>query len=333
MVRPLLEVAQSHGLSAAKLRESLISVSGDAPPEADVPIERVFQLWADVATQSQDVALPFRAAERLRLEALGLPGFAILTAASGRDAWTQALRYAPLLVTAGQWEATPSRFGMRVSWLRAGERWLGHRLANESGLAQFVVCLRQVYGNEFAPVRVQLRHAAPRSSSAHRAFFRCPVEFGAARDAFWFDERVFEKAPPLANSALSAFLSAQADARLRAHTDEANEAVAAQLRENLDRALCGDHASLEIGRCARALGLSERTLRRRLQAEGTTFRAVLGEARRAAVERLLEQRATSLTEVALHVGYSDSSAFARAARRWFGETASNRRALTRRRGS
>jgi AraC-like DNA-binding protein len=74
----------------------------------------------------------------------------------------------------------------------------------------------------------------------------------------------------------------------------------------------------EAAAVARALGVSERTLHRRLRDEGRTFREVLESFREAEAERLLTGGRVPLAEVALQLGFSDQTAWNRAFRRWKG---------------
>ncbi len=78
-------------------------------------------------------------------------------------------------------------------------------------------------------------------------------------------------------------------------------------------------------RVAQALGLHPRTLQRRLKDEGTAFETIKDEVRREVAEALLAQPRVSLSQIALMLDYANSSAFSRSARRWFGESARERR--------
>jgi len=69
---------------------------------------------------------------------------------------------------------------------------------------------------------------------------------------------------------------------------------------------------------AAILGMSERTLHRRLAAEGTSFQRLLDDTRRELAQHHLSQREVSLADAAYLLGFSDQSSFFRAARRWFG---------------
>ena len=77
---------------------------------------------------------------------------------------------------------------------------------------------------------------------------------------------------------------------------------------------------------AAVLGMSERTLQRRLTAEGTSFQLLLDDTRRELARHYLGQRTVSLADIAYLLGFSDQSSFFRAARRWFGSSPRDYRA-------
>jgi AraC-like DNA-binding protein len=71
---------------------------------------------------------------------------------------------------------------------------------------------------------------------------------------------------------------------------------------------------------ARRLGTSERSLRRQLEAETLSFRDLAAEVLRDRARELLRRTDSSVTDIAFQLGFSDSSAFTRACKRWFGQT-------------
>ena len=75
-----------------------------------------------------------------------------------------------------------------------------------------------------------------------------------------------------------------------------------------------------LGQIARRMAVSERTLRRRLEEQGTTFRAVLDETRARISRSYVSDRRLPLSEVAFLLGFSEPSAFHRAFKRWTGST-------------
>src|SRR5690606_7319506 len=95
----------------------------------------------------------------------------------------------------------------------------------------------------------------------------------------------------------------------------AGMAVSAQVRA---RMVCLDGHYPDIARMAQWLRMSERTLKRRLQDEGCTFRSLLESVRRQDSERLLANPQLAIKEVAQTVGYADPANFARAFAKWTG---------------
>ena len=91
-------------------------------------------------------------------------------------------------------------------------------------------------------------------------------------------------------------------------TDAVQQLVTPQLRDGFP----GVHS------VARMLGLSSRTLQRRLSEEGATFARIVARARFDVAQRMLDDPACKIIEVALDLGYSDQAHFARAFVRWTG---------------
>jgi AraC-like DNA-binding protein len=318
LVRPLVELACRLGLDRrAVIRRLGVTVPavGDVAADQPITIDAMLALWAD-AGHAGDASIPLELARGIRLDDLGVMGFTVLTAPTGREAFARAVRYAPLITTSGRWvaDADPDGEHVRVRWVRAGERTLGHRLANEAGLAQFIACLRELCGPAFAPTEVTFRHAAPDRLAAHRAFFRAPLAFGADADGFRFRAAALAVTPPSARAGLAAFVCAHADAALARITAPG---PAGPARDAIDRAMAqGDRPRAD--RAARALGVSPRTLRRRLAADGARFSRLVDDTVRVRAHALVTETARPLTEIAIDLGFSDSSAFSHAFRRWYG---------------
>jgi len=98
--------------------------------------------------------------------------------------------------------------------------------------------------------------------------------------------------------------------------------VVESVRERVRQVVLGElpQRSLAAGEVAGVLGLSDRSLRRALKAEGTTFREVRDRCMCSIAERALTDPARNIGEVGWLLGYSEPSAFHRAFRRWTGIT-------------
>jgi len=108
----------------------------------------------------------------------------------------------------------------------------------------------------------------------------------------------------------------------------AQSSISEQVKWILKRLLAGSRP--EISAVARELGLSDRTLQRRIIDDGATFRQLLLEARQELAHEYLNRPEMDVTEVAFLLGYEDSNSFYRAFRTWEGTTPSQLRAVLRR---
>lgn len=138
------------------------------------------------------------------------------------------------------------------------------------------------------------------------------VRFGAARSAcLWGPERALQTLP-------------NADPILHAQylqqCLEAERALAGQknLIRSLILLLSESDAKMTIDAAARQLGVSKRTLQRRIHENGITFHELRGMVLARRAVKLLRHSNLSIAEIAWHVGYSDPTGFTHAFRRWTG---------------
>tara|TARA_R110000772_G_scaffold63045_4_gene141341 strand:+ start:1387 stop:2427 length:1041 start_codon:yes stop_codon:yes gene_type:complete len=83
-----------------------------------------------------------------------------------------------------------------------------------------------------------------------------------------------------------------------------------------------DKSGLSLDAAAETFGIAERTLRRKLVAEGTSFRRILEQVRRDTCQLYFLEGTRSLSEIATKLGYSELSAFTRAYTAWYGRSPS-----------
>lgn len=173
---------------------------------------------------------------------------------------------------------------------------------------------RHFLGDDWVPRRAQLLRGRPRNGALHREQFGSGLTFNSSafnRISFAAadldaasgrdDPRLFEIMEENCRTALAA-LSQSRDLRL-------------QVADQILALLPAGAASLP--RVAAELAIGERSLQRRLGSLGTHFEAVLEETRRGLSDRLLAGD-TPLAEISYRCGYSNASAYSRAARGWYG---------------
>jgi AraC-like DNA-binding protein len=153
----------------------------------------------------------------------------------------------------------------------------------------------------------------PLDADAFRRVAGTTVRFGRKISAFEVARASYEARLRSADARLHETLRALADTLdLGTGGTDFERAIRARLRT----ALPEGHADAPA--MARALGVSERTLQRRLDEAGTTFSDVLESFRHEEALRLLDDRRLSLADVAARLGFSEQSSFQRAFKRWTG---------------
>ena len=174
--------------------------------------------------------------------------------------------------------------------------------------------LRKLTNRDFAPLRIAFSHTRSSELRDVHRILRCPVEFRQPADSWVLPRSVMELPIISEDSRLLGILEAHADALL------SERRTAAGLRELVEDRLV---AALPSGRVqaaevAEQLGMSERSFRRRLAAEGISFGEVLDRLRNRLALRYLADEHVSLKQIAWLLGYSEPGAFNHAFKRWTG---------------
>jgi AraC-like DNA-binding protein len=193
-----------------------------------------------------------------------------------------------------------------------------HRWYPEFTLGKIVAELRRAFGPQMTagPIAVHFAHAAPSYCAEYAGVFAAPVEFGRGQNALIFERSALETPIPTADPILNRLLGRQAYALLRAQPKRRSflDRVRAVAEEELPR------NSADQACVARRLAMSSATLRRRLEAHGSRYSAVVDEIRRELAAKHLTESKLGVDEISLRTGFAQTTAFYRAFRRWFGCT-------------
>ncbi|MBR9862903.1 MAG: AraC family transcriptional regulator [Rhodobacteraceae bacterium] len=302
-------------------QNALLGSVGLKPTETDLgtmvtDVDYYALLERIAAIVEEATTFPLRVGASMRCDDYGAFGLAWKTAPNLRGSIERAARYARLLTSVAGHEVREHARGTFFLLHRDGPRRLGLRMSNEATLASTVSIMREVSPEPVVPLEVHCRHAAPASVAGHEAFFGCPMIFNSDFDGLLMGEATLAQANRLGDPAIAQFLTPHLDAQL-AEISRRSSFQHTLLRRISDRLSEGPPRA---GDMAKAMGISERTLHRRLVAEGETFQTLLEQARRCLAEGLLDRTEHSIAEVAFLTGYSEQSAFTRAFKRWVGQT-------------
>ncbi|MEM6455117.1 MAG: AraC family transcriptional regulator [Acidobacteriota bacterium] len=302
---------------SALLRALDLEPDGPVDPSRMVPDAAYYDFLEQAAAIDADgTTLPLRVGASMRCDEYGALGLAWKSAPDLRGSYERAVRYARVLTSVSTYTVEPTDDGARLHLHRDGVRRLGLRLSNEASLASIATISREA---STAPLRlraVHCRHPAPASTAAHEAFFGCSIHFDDVHDALHVTRASLDTPNHLGDAAIAGFFDHHlADAVAQLETAPALEE---QVRTHIARALSEGVPTMSD--VAKHLGMSGRTLQRRLADRGASFQTLVDEARRQLAERLLRQTGYSLAEVAFMTGFAEQSSFTRAFKRWAGQT-------------
>ena len=199
------------------------------------------------------------------------------------------------------------------------------RQLNEYTVALFHRIIREL-APSWAPVNVWFPHAEPavEVQLALAEYFGVTPHYEAKTLGLDGPGELVDQPLPTADAELQRLLRTQASEALERETPLA--ALAEQVREEVRQRL--GEQDVAIGAVAAALGLSVRTLQRRLRDEGLSYQDVLDSVRAQVAKQWLSNKRRNVSELAGRLGYSEPSAFDRAFRRWTGQSPTQWRSVT-----
>ncbi len=314
-VARLLRFAAASGLDPAR-------VSSFVPPEGDlmetrIPYSDLLALWESVMRAVDDPSFPVREAQAGSIHDYDAVGLACMTQPTLGEAMRQCVRYSKVWTDVSEWSIERSDRTISLVFGCPGPLDLGLRASTENVLADLHHAGRTLTGVDYPAAVVRFRHPAPRDTSAHEAFFGGPVEWGAPRNELTVAAELANLPLPKADPALAAFFDRHVK-KLLDRDPPAPERVASRVRAFLLEEVQRGAPTLQTA--AAHLRTSPRTLKRRLQEEGTTFQDLLDGVRCDLAKRYLEEQRLALGEVSFLLGFSEPSAFHRAFKRWTGRT-------------
>ncbi|VWD16152.1 AraC family transcriptional regulator [Burkholderia lata] len=257
--------------------------------------------------------LGFEVGQRYHFSAYGVWGYGLIASATARDALALALRFLPLTYA---FTVITYREEDGTCVLGFGAPELDGTLSRfvvERDMMAATVLLQEIGGDAFALSRFTVQAARTPSMAVPRIAGVEPA-FSARANSLAFDRVLLDRPLPHANPLTVSMCEQMCGQLLEAR--RARVGTSEMVRQYLSATPGSAPFSLED--MARLMNTSPRTLKRRLQDEGTTFRALLAQARGAMAETLLGDARLSLAEVAERLGFSDLSSFSQAFKRWYG---------------
>lgn len=309
----LCAFAAEHGLPAARaLRGTGISEAALSDPAAEITAAQEVRLVATLTAELPE-HLGLVAGPRYRLTTYGIWGFALLSSRTFRESHEVGMRFLDLTyaLTRISAEERDGELLMLFDDLDLPEPVRRFVLLRDTSAT--VEIWRETLGRAVVPRWVALRMPEPPDPAPYEAAFGVRPSFGAGRSVLAFDAGLLDE--PLPHAAPLTAASCAAQCRDLLERRHARSGISGRVRDVLLREPWRMPGQAEV---AAALHLSERTLRRHLDDEGTSYRAVVDQTREHLAEELLLTAGLSVEQVAERIGYAEASSFVHAFRRWKG---------------
>ena len=269
---------------------------------------------ADEVEHGRDVAL--RVGASMRCDDYGAFGLAFKSAIDLESSYLRVERYGRVVTSIANFRLVQGPDSTFMEVIPGENDRAGLRLTSELALGAATAISREVGGDDFAPLAVHISHSAPEDRSVFEAHFRCPIHFGASRDALEVSTERLRHPNRLGDTSISRFFDAHLDDALT-QLPQADD-LGRRVRDEVAQALSEGVPTLP--RMAERLGMSSRTLQRRLADAGLSYRDLVDETRKDLADRLLRRTDYALADIAFLTGFSEQSAFHRAFTRWMSQT-------------
>lgn len=314
------------GLKTIGLTPGAVLRQCNLPPtaysgESFVTTAQNFAIWRTIRELAGNPTMGWKFMSQVGTDQYHPTLLAALHARNYRDSIERLARY-KRLCSAEEFRIT-TKSGevlVEVSWAFAGDEPPPVLLLD----AVFALVLelgRRGTKTKLCPKRLELTRPAEPGNGLEE-YFGCPVKYRATRNALVLFAADLEAPFATHNDELMQLLAPQFEHALK--EKRAKQGLLEQVKWVLKRLLSGSRPDLLM--VAKELGMSDRTLQRRITDEGTTFRQLLTETRRELVREYLGNPSVEINEAAFLVGFEDPNSFYRAFRSWEGTTPAEWRA-------
>ena len=285
-------------------------------PDGRIPLNDHNAVYDKLITLTGDHFLGLHAGEKLTLKKLGLLSYIISTSSNIEQALLSSVRYSRLLdnflicnLAIDDHHATYS-IGYNESEVQQ------HWQDSDFILAITVTILRKILRDSIKINEIRFAHGKPDNEEEYREFFDCNLSYNSKFNEVILDSTLLNTTLINSDSYLHQILSHHAESVI-SDLPKLNDMAEKTKRYIIERLSQGLPSVEQV---ASRFKLTPRTLHRRLNDQGITYRSLLNDARKELATQYLATSQLSIGEIGYLLGYSEASAFQRAFKCWFGVT-------------
>ncbi len=285
-----------------------------------IPCATMARMWEAAIEQTGDAFLALHLAEARNLAANRTTSLIMESSGTVIEAFELAAKYSVLIADAmaveiGEIDDTIYiEFTPKFDWAQQPQPVVLDCL-NITYLSA-VQAVQRLAGSPHPPTLLTFAMPKPANVTEYFRIFNCSVQFDAPFNRIGFPKALTDTPVATGDAGLKEVLKHYAD-ELKSRFQAGGSVVNDVIREIYDRM---SPFPPTLSTVAKALGMSDRSLQRRLKLEGETYKGLVERARMTLSEKYLLNSSRSIDEVAYLSGYADPSSFVRAFKRWHGKS-------------
>lgn len=315
----LIDTVAAHDMSAQTvLARTGLTLDDIRDPHTLTSVKQYITACDNIIAAGAELSVAFAVGARLHLSAYGMYGYALMCSPTMRDFFDFAVRYHLL--------ATPM---LQLGWRAEGELaiWefteiygdvMGRELRGflvRQQMMQTFTHVRDVAGTDNLPLRALFGLKDTGKATDDEQFLKCPCLFGQRAHELHYPASILDQAPELGNRLTRAMLEETCD-RLIGQA-QMTSGITGEIYQLL---MLAPNRFPSMHAIALQMGMTERTLRRRLNDEHSSYADIVDDVRKRLALEYLRTTRISADDIAWKVGFSDSSNLRRAIKRWTGQT-------------
>lgn len=309
----LVSLVQNYGVNSRELLAGTHISPHQLQGQLDLKEDQFILLCQRAIELTGDSALGLRFGQGININTIGVLGYALMSSATIADVLQILLQYHRMVMPTVSLSLTTNKGAVALGCRGAHLSELEERFMLESFFAAVITCGRFLINNQPINVKLELDYSEPSYADIYAEVFGFPVSFNCPERHLLFHPDTLALPLSTANPAVEAIFLEQCNSLLPPMGRRAP--VASRVQQIL-LFRSGDFPGVE--QVAKQLFMSERTLRRRLKDEETSFQQVLDQVRYQLATEYLTNTQLPVTEVARLVGFSDATNFRRSFKRWSG---------------
>jgi AraC-like DNA-binding protein len=284
-------------------------------PDNRIPFHQIVELYEKAAELTSDNDFGLHLAENVHPTAFDVVGYAAINSATLGDAFARVARYNSIWTDGSSFTFDSTAEPPFLAYKYLDRSISQHRQDAEMTFAMIAVFSRRI-APEFSPVAIEFQHDAPEDLTEHRRIFDCPVKFRASVNRLYFEPSSLWLPIERADPGLCALLDRHAEELLAKYPPR--DSLVSEVRNIIANEFKRGYPSVE--NVASQVGITSRTLQRKLREAGTSHNELLHEMRQQLAIDYLREPEIAICEVAYLLGFSETSSFHRAFKRWTGRT-------------